>query len=141
MLPLVLIGLLVGIAGLHAYWGLLGRWPAKDEATLAGLVIGKTAGGRMPPPFACLAVATAILVGVGLIIAVSFWHSEGLVRQLLMVAYGVFAAVFILRGLAGYVPALWASSQGTPFVALNTRYYSPLCLAIGAGLIANLIRR
>ncbi len=141
ILPLVLIGVLVAIAGLHAYWGLQGRWPAKDEATLSGLVIGKTPDGAMPPPIACFAVAAAILIGVGLVIVVSFGDIPGLTQRLLVAAYGVFAAVFVLRGLAGYVPAIWAGSAGTPFVTLNTRYYSPLCLAIGAGLFANLLGR
>ena len=141
LLPLVLIGLLVAIAGLHAYWGLHGRWPAKDEATLSGMVIGKTPGGRMPPPIACFAVTTAIMIGIGLVVAVSFGNPLGLTQRLLVAAYGVFAAVFVLRGLAGYVPAIWSGSAGTPFVTLNTRYYSPLCLAIGAGLFVNLLGR
>ena len=141
VLSLILIGLLVAIAGLHAYWGLHGRWPAKDETTLSGLVIGKTPGGRMPPPIACFAVATAIMIGVGLVVTVSFGDTPGLSQRFIVAAYGVFAAVFVLRGLAGYIPALWAGSAGTPFVTLNTRYYSPLCLAIGTGLFVNLVGR
>ena len=70
MLAGALCLVLAGIAALHAYWGLGGRWPGHDEAGLADRVIGKTA-----------------------------------------------------------------------FVRLNTRYYSPLCLLLGAGLIANLAGR
>jgi hypothetical protein len=132
---------LAGIATLHAYWGVGGRWPAKDENSLADMVIGKTPGGRMPPPAACFAVAGAILIGVGLIVLVSFSELQAPLKLPILLAYGVFTAVFLLRGAAGYVPAIWRRSAGTTFVRLNTRYYSPLCLLLGAGLIANLAGR
>lgn len=140
-LAVTLILVLTGIAGLHAYWGLKGRWPARDEAALADMVIGKTPGGRMPPPVACFAVALAILSGVGLIALVSFVDLPDPSGTWAFAAYGVFTAVFLLRGAAGYVPAIWRRSAGTAFVRLNTRYYSPLCLLLGAGLIANLAGR
>ena len=136
-LPLALIVGLGAIALLHGYWGLGGLWPAKDEATLAALVIGRTPGGRMPPPAACFGVCLAILAGVGLTAAVSFASLAPPLSLLLLVAYAVFTAVFVLRGVAGYVPAIWRRSAGTPFVRLNTRYYSPLCLLLGAGLVLN----
>lgn len=141
LLALALIVVLTGIAALHVYWGLRGRWPAMDEATLAGMVIGRTQGGHMPPPIACFAVAGAILAGVALVAAVSFVAMPDPWARLARLGYGVFTAVFVARGAAGYVPALWRRSAGTAFVRLNTRYYSPLCLLLGAGLIANLAGR
>ena len=140
-LAVALCLVLIGIAAVHAYWGLGGHWPARDGPGLAEMAIGKTAGGRMPPPAACFAVAAAILVGVGLIALVSFTDLQDPLKLPIQLAYGVFAAVFLLRGAAGYVPAIWRRSAGTAFVRLNTRYYSPLCLLIGAGLIANLAGR
>ena len=138
VLPSALIAVLAVIAGLHAYWGFGGRWPGHDEASCAGLVIGKTPGGRMPPPWACFAVSAALAVGTLLVIDVSF-GSHGLVPfDLIRSAYGVFAGVFLLRGAAGYVPVLWRPSAQTPFFTLNRRYYSPLCLVLGAGLALNL---
>ena len=130
MLAGALCLVLAGIAALHAYWGLGGRWPGHDEAGLADRVIGKT-----------FAVAVAILAGVSLIALVSFRDLQGPSKLLVQLAYGVFTAVFLLRGMAGYVPAIWRRSAGTAFVRLNTRYYSPLCLLLGAGLIANLAGR
>ncbi len=141
ILALALILTLTGIAALHAYWGLGGRWPAHDEATLADMVIGKTPGGRMPPPVPCFAVAAAILAGVGLVGLVSFMAMPDPWMGPARVGYWIFAAVFVARGAAGYIPALWRRSAGTAFVRLNTRYYSPLCLLLGAGLIANLLGR
>lgn len=141
LLAVALIVMLTAIALLHGYWGLAGRWPARDEPTLADMVIGKTPGGRMPPPVACFAVAAAILAGVSLIVLVSFTDLPNPPGTLVKAAYGTFTAVFLLRGLAGYVPAIWHRSAGTAFVRLNTRYYSPLCLLLGAGLLVNLAGR
>ena len=132
VLAIALIAILTSIALLHGYWGLGGRWPARDESSLADRVIGRTPGGKMPPPLACYAVAVAILIGVGLIALISFAQLRAAPKTLALLAYGVLSAVFLLRGLAGYVPA---------FVRLNTLYYSPLCLLLGAGLIANLAGR
>ncbi len=136
-----LIVILTGVALLHGYWGLRGHWPATDEAALADMVIGRTPGGRMPPPIACFAVALAILAGVALVMLVSFAKLFDLPRALVVMAYEVFTMVFLLRGLAGYLPWVWRRSTGTAFVRLNTRYYSPLCLVLGVGLIANLAGR
>ena len=41
---------------------------------------------------------------------------------------------FALRGLAGFIPPVFAYAEGTPFASLNRLFYSPLCLAIAAGL-------
>ena len=140
-LPLLLIVVLGAVALLHGYWGLGGRWPARDEATLAATVVGRTPGGRMPSPAAAFGVCLAILAGVGLVAAVSFMRLASPLSMLVLIAYGVFTAVLVLRGAAGYVGAIWRRSAGTPFVRLNTRYYSPLCLLLGAGLILNAVWR
>jgi Protein of unknown function (DUF3995) len=132
-LPLVVILALTGIAALHAWWGFGGRWPARDEASLADLVIGSPSG-RMPPPAACFAVAAAILVGVALVVTIVFLRLPPQLDGVARLAYGAFAAVFLLRGLAGFFPTIWRYSDGTRFQKLNTRYYSPLCLLIALGL-------
>ena len=141
VLPLSLIVVLGAIALLHGYWGTGGRWPARDEATLSALVIGRTPGRRMPSSAACFGVCLAILAGVGLTAAVSFAPLPRPLGGLVLIAYGVFTAVFLLRGAAGFVPRIWRRSAGTPFARLNTRYYSPLCLLLGAGLALNAVWR
>jgi hypothetical protein len=143
MQPLLwtLLAVLTAIAGLHAYWGLGGVWPGRDATSLAQTVVGRTPGGRMPGMAACLGVAAAILSGCALLLAVSLGRLSGLTANLIRIAYLVFTAVFVLRGLAGFAPGVWRRSAGTPFVRLNTRLYSPLCLAIGAGLAINFVQR
>lgn len=131
--PTLVILVLIGIAGVHAWWGVGGRWPARDEAALADLVIG-TGSGRMPGPAACFGVAAAILVGLALVVAVVFLRLPPPLARFARVGYGAFAAVFLLRGLAGFFPTIWRYGAGTRFYTVNTRYYSPLCLLIALGL-------
>ena len=54
---------------------------------------------------------------------------------------GYFAVtlIFFVRGVAGYFPGLWKRAEGLPFQRLNRAFYSPLCLAIGAGLAINIL--
>lgn len=133
LLPIVLAIILTAIAVLHAWWGVGGHWPGRDERALADLVIGN-ASGRMPSPHACFAVAAAIMVGVGLVIVVCFARSPPPLDIVARLAYGLFATVLLLRGLAGFVPAIWRYSDGTTFQRVNVLYYSPLCLIIALGL-------
>lgn len=52
---------LLGLAGLHAYWGLGGTWPGHDAASLGRKIYGGDAQ-QLPPPMACFAVAGALTV-------------------------------------------------------------------------------
>ncbi len=132
----LLVAVLTALSALHAYWGLGGVWPGTDPASLAETVVG-TRGGRMPGLIPCLVVSaclTAVAVFVG-------WRA-GIVPDLKLplwlwtAGYGGALAVFAARGIAGFVPSLVRYSEGTPFHRLNTVLYSPLCIAIAAGMIA-----
>src|SRR3954463_9017151 len=50
---------LLGLAGLHVAWASGSSWPADDRAELADLMAGR-AGGSVPSPAQCLAVATLL---------------------------------------------------------------------------------
>ena len=60
-------------------------------------------------------------------------------RPAFALAYLGLTFVFLARGVAGYVPALWRRARATSFYRLNRLYYSPLCLLIAAGLVVNFI--
>ncbi len=67
-----LVGALAALAAVHAYWGLGGRWPGHDGASLVERVVGRTTGMRAPSPGACFAVAAALLAA-----AAQVWlHSD-----------------------------------------------------------------
>ncbi len=127
----ILVILLAALGAVHAAWGAGGRWPARNEAELVGLVIGRTRNGKMAPAAACFAVAGCLFAAAGLAATVSpvspAWQRA---------AYFGAAGVFLLRGLAGFIGPLWRYAAGTPFFRLNQRFYSPLCLILAALFIA-----
>jgi hypothetical protein len=45
------------------------------------------------------------------------------------------ALVFLGRGIAGFTSAWRRLTPEMPFARLDVRYYSPLCLVLGAGFI------
>ncbi len=116
------------IAGLHACWGLGGLWPEKSEAELALAVIGD-GRRRMPPPWQCFAVAAVLLV-------VAAWPWAIVARpgdHLVVVGSIVIAAVFFVRGLAGYSPRWRTRFSAEPFATRDRRVYAPVSLTIGVG--------
>jgi hypothetical protein len=134
--PAILIVVLVALAALHAWWGVGGRWPGHDERSLVELVVGRTRSMRMPSLVRCLLVASALFAAAmlvalqGKVIAVDFGTAAAMLVQ---AGFWMAGAVFALRGLAGYIPPVFAYADGTPFASLNRRFYSPLCLLIAAG--------
>ncbi len=130
---------LLTIAGLHAAWGFGWRWPSDSEAGLAKTVVGRPGITRMPPLVACLLV-TGLLAAASLwpLFAIGFLPARwpAWVTQL---AGAALTVVFTGRGIAGYVPAWRSRHSEQPFAGLDQRIYSPLCLAVGAGLLPVLI--
>jgi hypothetical protein len=135
LISLILIVVLVALAALHAWWGVGGHWPGHDERSLVAMVVGRT--HSMPGPVSCMLVASALLAAAGIValqghvISIDF---GGLGQKLVQIGFWCVCAVFSLRGLAGFIPPVFAYAQGTPFARLNRVFYSPLCLLIGAGL-------
>ena len=141
LLALGLTAIVAAIGLLHLAWGLGLRWPGTDEASLAALVIGRTRGGRMPSRPLTFLVAGAILGGAALVVAVSTPDLPPGLLGLALAGYVVIDLVFLARGVAGFIPAVWRYAEGTPFHRLNQLYYSPLCLLIAAGFTSNLLLR
>ena len=131
----LLCALLLVIAGLHTYWGLGGLWPAKSAAELARTVVGD-GRTRMPAPWSCFTVA-ALLVLVALWPWLLLRHP---VSQLVIAVGVVFAAVFLIRGLAGYSPRWRRRHWAEPFATRDKRLYSPLCMVLATGFMVLLSR-
>jgi hypothetical protein len=137
--PAILTMVLVALAALHAWWGVGGRWPGHDERSLVEMVVGRTRSTRMPGLVRCMLVALALFAAAGLValqgnvISVDFGVPGA---RLVQAGFWMAGAVFALRGLAGFIPPIFAYADGTPFASLNRRFYSPLCLLIAAGFAA-----
>ena len=121
------------IAALHLSWAFGSTWPRQDELTLARSVVGRKGITGMPPRWAsalvasCLGVvaAWALMLGQAISVPAPPW---------LLIKGGLaIAAVFITRGMLGYLPAFRRIMSEQPFARLNAQVYSPLCLMLGAG--------
>jgi hypothetical protein len=125
----------VVIAALHAYWGLGGTWPERTAADLARAVVGD-GRMRMPPPWSCFTVAALLAV-------VAAWPWAMLAEprsQPVLVVGIVAAAIFFVRGTAGYSPRWRRRFSTEPFATRDMRLYSPLCMILGTGMMVLLAR-
>lgn len=126
---------LSSLAALHALWATGNPWPARNAAQLSAQVIGGHGARDLPPPTACLVVAAALLTASALVLTAPATPGSSLIRT----GAQTVAGVLLLRGSAGYaLPTLVPSMQGTPFVRLNARLYSPLCLLLGTAVLLSL---
>jgi hypothetical protein len=134
-LAIILTIVLASIAALHAYWGFGGVWPGADAADCARRTGGFRGARAMPGPAACFAVAAALAIAA--LIPIFVAGQFGILAPLAGIAV---ALVFLGRGVAGFTPAWRRLTPEEPFATLDVRYYSPLCLAIGAGFVALVFR-
>ena len=132
LLAAVLALVLMAIAALHAYWGLGGVWPGADAASCARTVVGFTSATSMPGP--SLAVAAALCFSAIVALVLGGIIASPFPFFILGPAALAITLVFLGRGIAGFTPAWRRLTPEQPFATLDVRYYSPLCLAIGAGL-------
>ncbi len=126
---------LILLAGLHVYWGLGGVWPGTDQASCARAVAGFRGVDRMPPLPACLVVALALLAAAGIALALAELVYLPLPPVLISLAGLAAAVVFLGRGIAGFTPAWRRLTPEMPFARNDRRWFSPLCLLIGGGLL------
>ncbi|WP_050929254.1 DUF3995 domain-containing protein [Aestuariivita boseongensis] len=126
-LALILSAAVAALALLHLLWA-IGLWvPIRDEAALARAVVDTRAVRRMPGPVPCA------LVAVALAFAAILPHRPGFPgRDLLIPAIGT---VFMLRGVAAYLPSWRKWVPEEPFATLDRKAYGPLCLGLGIGYL------
>ena len=106
----------------------------KSDQELVKAVVGADKRIEMPAKWQSALVALLLL-------AAAIWPhvmEQTLVIPLLppmLIALGggALAAVFIGRGLVGLTPWFRQLLPEEPFCTYNRTYYSPLCIAIGAG--------
>jgi hypothetical protein len=135
VLACALSAILLLFTTLHVYWGIGGVWPGRDAASCARAVVGFRGVNEMPSPVAafavaaCLALATLWPMALEGVFATPFAH-DGLAATAVMIGL-----VFLGRGILGFTPWWRRLAPEQPFARLDTRLYSPLCLAIGAGFV------
>jgi len=133
VLALVLSAVLTLFAALHVYWGIGGIWPGSDPRSCARAVVGIAGIEAMPSMSASLAVAAAIIAAALVALALGGLFASPFEQVPLAGAALFIGLVFLGRGIAGFTPAWRRLTPEMPFARLDMRYYSPLCLVIGAG--------
>ncbi|MBU1286280.1 MAG: DUF3995 domain-containing protein [Alphaproteobacteria bacterium] len=127
----------LGLIGLvHFAWAFGATFPYANRQALARAVVGRRGITQMPSMTASLFVAMCILAAAAwaallgrlVILPISPW--------LLMAGGLVLAAIFLFRGIIGVMPAFERALPEQPFLTLNRRIYSPLCVLIGLGFLA-----
>jgi hypothetical protein len=126
---IILFLIFLFLSSIHFYWGLGGRWgsegviPVKDNNVKV----------MMPGPLPTFIVALGLL-GFGLFILTK----SGLINLILplwLEKYGlwIIAGIFILRAIGEFkYVGFFKKTKQTKFGQNDTKYYSPLCLLIGA---------
>lgn len=129
---IVLLTFVLGAIGtIHALWGLEIWVPIRDEEQLARTVVGAKDVTRMPGTIPCFLV----VAGFCIMIAALWTNHLTVSRGILWMA----SAVFVGRGLIAYTAFWRRMTPEQPFATYDRKYYAPLCLAIGAGLVVVLL--
>lgn len=131
-LAAVLVAIALGaIALLHAYWGLVAVGGAGRRSVAIPEVEGRPL--FVPTRAACFAVALALAAaGYLLLVRAGIAPSFGL-PWLGVAGAAIVGAVLILRAIGDFrYVGFFKRVVGTDFATLDTRLFSPLCLALGA---------
>jgi hypothetical protein len=134
-IALVLTIIVAAIAVLHAYWGAGGLWPGTSPADLSNIVVGRPRAKHMPAPRLTALIAAMIGGAAAWPLLLSPLVSQYIAAELAAAGSFALAAVFLLRGIAGFTPWMARRHSAEPFASYNRKYYSPLCLALGAGFL------
>lgn len=135
MIPLISMFVLVtllAISALHLAWAFGSTFPCKDKDALVRTVVGRGGGASaMPPGISSALVAAATFLA-------SLWPlmMQGRILTFVpsaLIGLGavILVTVFLGRGVMGLTPWFRRLLPEEPFVSLNRKYYSPLCIALG----------
>ena len=89
-----------------------------------------------PSPASCLGVATALALAAVVTLASADLMLTAIPYRLRMIAGLVLGGVFVLRAVGDFrLVGFFKSVRGTDFASWDSWLYSPLCLAIGIGVL------
>ena len=134
-----LVTIFAVIALVHVYWALGGQWAAVaavPQVPVQGLVVTVRPAFK-PSGWITLLVAAALLMIAGLVCMRVGWgmaavHHPALLWVISAIALLMFARAIGDSNLVGFFKEV----KDSRFARLDTWVYSPLCLMLGAGLLA-----
>lgn len=140
LLATLMFFILTVIAAIHILWAFGLRWPVESERGLVALVVGATGRTQMPGPVKCIGAAAAIFCA-GLL-ALALAHPIALPGAAALPWAGAAATlVFLIRGVAAYLPVWRRRFAQEPFATMDRNWYGPLCLLLATGFIVLMIGR
>ncbi len=132
VLAIMSLVIVVVISGLHFAWAAKIWWPIADEKQLVRTVAGFPNVDRMPPTAASLFVALALCCVALLLLAEILQPAPHKMVSFALLGAGL---VFLGRGVIGFTPFWWRITPEQPFRTLDLKYFSPLCVALGATIV------
>ncbi len=123
----VVAGVLLAIALLHAYWGIVGmRW----HSVVLPEIDGKPAFN--PSRLECFSVTLVVAVAILLVVWRGGLISVPVPQVLSTVGAAVVGAVFVVRAVGDFrLIGFFKRVRGTVFATWDTLVFSPFCLVMG----------
>lgn len=139
MAPLLgtLLAIVLSVLGLlHVIWAAGMSFPFPNQQSLARSIVGRRGITRLPSRASVALLGMLLLFAASAAIIMGHYAPDFPALKLLLVPVGLFlAAIFLLRGLVGILPAFERAAPEQPFLSLNRRVYSPVCALIGIGFL------
>ena len=160
LIALLILSSLTLVACVHAYWAMGGKWPGRDDETLAKMVIGTKGLTKLPK--ASLTVLVALLIFIAGLIPVLWVNALSQTSSIMLPLPATFlpilelinsvipvwllkiamiglTLIFLSRGAVTYTPWVKRQNLEEPFRSLDKKYYAPLCLSLGTGFLILLL--
>ena len=140
MIAILVVAAFAAIALIHVYWAFGGSLGGEAAVPRAPLRAGADPQLPRPPAFvptrtATLAVAAALAVVALLVALQAGWFGPALQHGAVRVAIGVVAAMMVLRAIGDFrLVGFFKQATDSSFARLDSWFYSPLCVLLGAGL-------
>lgn len=119
---------LLAVTMVHFLWAFGSTFPAQSKTALAETVFGRQ---KMPPRWVSFLVALAVFAAGIWALALSDSSTDIILRG----GGALLALIFLGRGIIGFTPTWRRTLSAEPFATMNRKFYSPLCLGLGAGFI------
>ncbi len=128
-IALALVTVLLFLSGLHIYWAFDGGWGS------SAVIPTKADDGPplfAPSPFVTLIVALALLTAALIILLRVQVVFLPLPSWLIQIGTWTIAVAFVLRAIGEFrYVGFFKRVRNTHFARMDSRLYSPLCLALG----------
>jgi Protein of unknown function (DUF3995) len=128
--------LLASVGVMYLVWSAGVTFPFANEQSLARSLIGRRGITRVPSRAAFLYIGVLFFAAaVAAFLMGGYSEAVPQSKPFLAPVGLLLALVFLGRGVAGVLPAFERAAPEQPYLSLNRRLYSPLCVLAGLGFL------